>query len=45
MFKFNAIIVDMGGGREGAVAQCLRCCSTNRKVAGSIPDSVIGIFH
>jgi hypothetical protein len=20
-------------------------CTTNRKVAGSIPDSVIGIFH
>ena len=28
-----------------AVAQCLRCCDTNRKVAGSIPDGVIGIFH
>ena len=25
--------------------QCLMCCATNRKVAGSIPDSVIGIFH
>ena len=31
---------------EGAaVAQWLRCCATNRKVAGSIPASVIGIFH
>ena len=28
-----------------AVAQWLRCCTTNRKVAGSIPDGVIGIFH
>jgi hypothetical protein len=28
-----------------AVAQWLRCCSTNRKVAGSIPDGVSGIFH
>ena len=28
-----------------AVAQWLRCCATNRKVAGSIPDVVIGIFH
>ena len=28
-----------------AVAQWLRCCATNRKVAGSIPDGVIGIFH
>ena len=32
--------------KEGtAVAQWLRCCATNRKVAGSIPDGVIGIFH
>ena len=28
-----------------AVAQWLRRCSTNRKVAGSIPAGVIGIFH
>ena len=28
-----------------AVAQWLRCCATNREVAGSIPASVIGIFH
>jgi len=28
-----------------AVAQWLRCFATNRKVAGSIPDGVIGIFH
>ena len=27
-----------------AVAQWLRCCATNWKVAGSIPDGVIGIF-
>ena len=27
------------------VAQWLRCCATNQKVAGSIPDSLIGIFH
>jgi len=27
-----------------AVAQWLRCWATNRKVAGSIPDGVIGIF-
>jgi hypothetical protein len=27
------------------VAQRLRYCATNRKVAGSIPDGVIGIFH
>ena len=28
-----------------AVAQWLRCCATNREVAGSIPDYVIAIFH
>jgi hypothetical protein len=28
-----------------AVAQWLRHCATNRKVFGSIPDGVIGIFH
>jgi hypothetical protein len=28
-----------------AVAQWLRYSATNRKVAGSIPDGVIGIFH
>ena len=27
-----------------AVAQWLRCCATNRKVAGSIPAGVIGIL-
>jgi hypothetical protein len=31
--------------RGTAVAQWLRYCATNRKVAGSIPDGVIGIFH
>ena len=31
--------------RGTAVAQWLRCCATNRNVAGSIPDGVIGIFH
>ena len=28
-----------------AVAQWLRCCATNRKVAVSIPAGVIEIFH
>jgi hypothetical protein len=27
------------------VEQWLRNCATNRKVAGSIQDGVIGIFH
>jgi len=31
--------------RGTEVAQWLGCCATNRKVAGSIPDGVIGIFH
>jgi hypothetical protein len=29
---------------ETAVAQVLRCCATNRKVAGSIPAGVSGFF-
>ena len=39
-------IVDSGCSSIGgtAVAQWLRCCATNRKVAGSIPASVIGFF-
>ena len=28
-----------------AVAQWLWCCASNRKVAGSFPDGVIGICH
>jgi len=39
------ICVCVCGGGGTAVAQWLRCCATNRKVAGSIPDGVIGIFH
>jgi len=31
--------------RGNAVAQWLRCCATNRKVACSIPGGVIGVFH
>jgi hypothetical protein len=31
--------------RGHSVAQRLRQCATNRKVAGLIPDGVIGIFH
>jgi len=33
--------VDFRFGDRGRVAQWLRCCATNRKVAGSIPDDVI----
>jgi hypothetical protein len=31
--------------RGTAVAQWLKCCATNRKIAGSIPADVIGIFY
>ena len=31
--------------RGDLVAQWLRCCATSRKVAGSIPQVVIGILH
>jgi len=30
--------------RGTAVAQWLRCCTTNRKVAGSIPAGLTGFF-
>ena len=30
---------------DTAVAQWLRCCAANRKIAASILDGVIGIFH
>jgi len=41
----NVILVGAGRRTGTAVAQWLRCCATNRKVAGSIPAGVIGIFH
>ena len=28
-----------------AEVQWIRCCATNRKMTGSIPDGVTGIFH
>ena len=31
-------------GDRGRVAQWLRCCASDRKVAGSIPDGVIDII-
>ena len=33
------------GHKGTVVALWLRRCATNQKVAGSIPDGVIGIFH
>jgi len=38
----SPIYISSGGT---AVAQWLRRCATNRKVASSIPAGVIGIFH
>jgi len=43
VFNLSFLRRDETGGT--AVAQWLRCCATNRKVAGSIPAGVIGIFH
>jgi len=40
---FNFVFVGLQW--RNAVAQWLRCCATNQKVAGSIPAGVIGIFH
>ena len=40
--KFQLYYTDYVGT---AVAQRLRCWATNLKVAASIPDGVIGIFH
>jgi len=48
-YKFNITIrifyTLYNTGKGTAVAHWLRCCAINRKVAGSIPDVVIGIFH
>ena len=43
--KIFLYVLSMKCIRGTAVAQWLRCCATNRKVAGSIPAGVIGIFH
>ena len=39
LYKVSVIL-----GARGRVAQWLRCCATNRKVAGSIPAGVSGFF-
>ena len=43
--SFGMIIPILPFSVGTAVAQWLRCCATNRKIAGSITDGVIGIFH
>jgi hypothetical protein len=41
-FEIGKTLSQRGGH---AVAQWLRHCASNRKVRGSIPDGVTGIFH
>jgi len=45
VYKFTLLVLKKKTLFPTAVAQCLRYCATNRKVAGSIPARVIGIFH
>ena len=41
----DEVFIKATWNRDGtAVAQWLRCCATNRKVAGSIPAGVSGFF-
>ena len=40
----TAMFYCISGYQGTAVAQWLRCCATNRKVAGSIPAGVSGFF-
>ena len=40
IYRFDDAVLQYGT----AVAQWLRCCATNRKVAGSIPAGVSGFF-
>jgi len=44
-WRFGAGGFGLALAYKTAVARWLRCCATNRKVAGSIPDGVIGIFR
>jgi len=44
IFRLFILIIDMYLIKWTAVAQWLRRCATNRKVAGSIPPGFIGIF-
>jgi len=42
--KNNILCRTVSIGDRGRVAQWLMRCATNRKVTGSIPDGVTGIF-
>jgi len=44
-FTFNRYLVQILARTGTAVAQWLRHCAANWKVAGSIPADVVGIFH
>ena len=44
-WALNGNFVCQWNWKGTAVAQWLRCCATNRKVAGSIPDGATGIVH
>ena len=44
-YEYSEILNRHNERKGTAVAQCLRHCATNRKVAASIPDGVIGVFH
>ena len=43
LIRSHGEVLSLHQGTAGA--QWLRCCATNRKFAGSIPDSVIEVFH
>jgi hypothetical protein len=48
MYEWITEIKESGEDRKGCVFLRYTCgshCATSRKVAGSIPDNVIGIFH
>jgi len=44
VLRFSLITTAYQQTKGTAVAQWLRCCATNRKVAGSIPAGVSGFF-
>jgi hypothetical protein len=44
-FSYSVILFGIGKYGGNTVAQWLRHCAINQKVARSIPDGVIGIFH
>jgi len=45
VFQLVLVLLEPVPRKGTAVERWLKCCATNRKVAGSIPADVIGIFH